>query len=269
MSPASFIRRSTFVGRIQTSRSCAIFCFSRANVFVRSEIALIEYDCVSTLQLRDWLLRLASDAGVAPAVLEPLAEGAGESASDDEALLQPLLDYATAADGEARTRLLVRTGWFDLDRARRERNRVMGAFSESMGGMCRLRRGDLFAATVLRTLGGLIALVAVVNVAVLAFGATRGAWWTANGIALNTLSNLVLANIAQTLMGLVDTLMVGRLGAAPAADPDPPALRLPGSLAVAALAERRGVAILRVHDVQETREVLTIVRAIKEARGNA
>ncbi len=29
---------------------------------------------------------------------------------------------ADLADGEARTRLLVRTGWFDLDRARRERN---------------------------------------------------------------------------------------------------------------------------------------------------
>jgi outer membrane protein TolC len=29
---------------------------------------------------------------------------------------------ADLADAEARTRLLVRTGWFDLDRARRERN---------------------------------------------------------------------------------------------------------------------------------------------------
>jgi dihydropteroate synthase len=45
--------------------------------------------------------------------------------------------------------------------------------------------------------------------------------------------------------------------------------RLVGTLATVAIGAWNGANILRVHDVQETREVLTIVRAIKEARGNA
>ena len=45
--------------------------------------------------------------------------------------------------------------------------------------------------------------------------------------------------------------------------------RLVGTLATVAIGAWNGAHILRVHDVQETREVLTIVRAIKEARGNA
>jgi dihydropteroate synthase len=45
--------------------------------------------------------------------------------------------------------------------------------------------------------------------------------------------------------------------------------RLVGSLATVAIGAWNGADILRVHDVQETREVLTIVRAIKEARGQA
>ncbi len=43
--------------------------------------------------------------------------------------------------------------------------------------------------------------------------------------------------------------------------------RLVGTLATAAIGVWNGADILRVHDVEETREVLTIVRAIKEARG--
>ncbi len=45
--------------------------------------------------------------------------------------------------------------------------------------------------------------------------------------------------------------------------------RLVGTLATAAIGAWNGADVLRVHDVQETREVLTIVRAIKEARGQA
>ena len=42
-----------------------------------------------------------------------------------------------------------------------------------------------------------------------------------------------------------------------------------GTLATVAIAAWNGADILRVHDVRETREVLTIVRAIKEAREQA
>ena len=45
--------------------------------------------------------------------------------------------------------------------------------------------------------------------------------------------------------------------------------RLAGTLATLAIGAWNGADVLRVHDVQETREVLTIVRAIKEARGQA
>jgi dihydropteroate synthase len=43
--------------------------------------------------------------------------------------------------------------------------------------------------------------------------------------------------------------------------------RLVGTLATVAVGAWNGADVLRVHDVQETREVLSIVRAIKEARG--
>ena len=45
--------------------------------------------------------------------------------------------------------------------------------------------------------------------------------------------------------------------------------RLVGTLATVAIGAWNGAHVLRVHDVQETREVLTIVHAIKEARGHA
>jgi dihydropteroate synthase len=45
--------------------------------------------------------------------------------------------------------------------------------------------------------------------------------------------------------------------------------RLVGTLATVAIGAWNGAHILRVHDVRETREVLTIVRAIKEARESA
>lgn len=41
--------------------------------------------------------------------------------------------------------------------------------------------------------------------------------------------------------------------------------RLPGSLAVAAWAAQRGVAVLRVHDVQATRDVVATIQALEEA----
>jgi dihydropteroate synthase len=43
--------------------------------------------------------------------------------------------------------------------------------------------------------------------------------------------------------------------------------RLVGTLATAAIGAWNGADVLRVHDVEETREVLTIVRAIKEVQG--
>lgn len=45
--------------------------------------------------------------------------------------------------------------------------------------------------------------------------------------------------------------------------------RLLGTLTTVAIGAWNGADILRAHDVKETREVLTIVRAIKEARGQA
>jgi hypothetical protein len=46
----------------------------------------------------------------------------------------------------------------------------------------------------------LIALVALVNVAILYLGVTREAWFAADGVALSTLSNLVLGNIALAII---------------------------------------------------------------------
>ncbi len=46
----------------------------------------------------------------------------------------------------------------------------------------------------------LIVLVAVVNLAILGFGATQGMWWTASGIELVTISNLVIANFALAIL---------------------------------------------------------------------
>lgn len=46
----------------------------------------------------------------------------------------------------------------------------------------------------------LIFLVALVNLVVLGMGASRGMWWTSDGIALDTISNLVLANISMAIL---------------------------------------------------------------------
>ena len=46
----------------------------------------------------------------------------------------------------------------------------------------------------------LIALVLLVNVAFLAFGLGRGAWWTATGVALDVIADLVLANLALAIL---------------------------------------------------------------------
>lgn len=46
----------------------------------------------------------------------------------------------------------------------------------------------------------LVLLVAVINIAVLGYGVAQGRWWTSTGIALSTLSNLVLANISLAIL---------------------------------------------------------------------
>ncbi len=46
----------------------------------------------------------------------------------------------------------------------------------------------------------LIGLVALVNIVILVIGVSRGLWLSAEGIALNALSNLVLANIALAIL---------------------------------------------------------------------
>ncbi|MFZ0544955.1 MAG: hypothetical protein WAM60_05935 [Candidatus Promineifilaceae bacterium] len=46
----------------------------------------------------------------------------------------------------------------------------------------------------------LIFLVAVINLAVLGYGAASGMWWTGEGIALSTLSNLVVLNISAAIL---------------------------------------------------------------------
>ncbi len=46
----------------------------------------------------------------------------------------------------------------------------------------------------------LVVLVVLVNFGLLAVGLTRGDWWHGDGIALGTLSNLVVANIALTIL---------------------------------------------------------------------
>ncbi len=61
-----------------------------------------EYDCISTLGLRDWLLGLAAQAGVAPEPLPPPTT-AVPLTSTENAVVDELLAYATAAPGAART----------------------------------------------------------------------------------------------------------------------------------------------------------------------
>ncbi|MGB1251554.1 MAG: hypothetical protein ACPG8W_13135 [Candidatus Promineifilaceae bacterium] len=46
----------------------------------------------------------------------------------------------------------------------------------------------------------LVALVVVVNLGLLVYGITRGGWWSGNGAALGTLSNLVIGNMALTVL---------------------------------------------------------------------
>lgn len=46
----------------------------------------------------------------------------------------------------------------------------------------------------------LIALVLLVNLAFLAFGLSRGAWWTATGVALDGIADLVLANLSLAIL---------------------------------------------------------------------
>ena len=46
----------------------------------------------------------------------------------------------------------------------------------------------------------LVCLVGAINLAFLAFGVTRGMWWTRNGIALGPISNLVLVNFSIAIL---------------------------------------------------------------------
>ena len=58
------------------------------------------------------------------------------------------------------------------------------------------------------------------------------------------------------MVGLSRKSMLGQLTGRPVGD------RLPGSLAAAVLAAQRGAAILRVHDVAATRDVLSVLDAV-------
>lgn len=46
----------------------------------------------------------------------------------------------------------------------------------------------------------LVFLVSLVNLAILFYGLTSGGWWSGNGIALSTLSNMVVGNIAMAIL---------------------------------------------------------------------
>jgi len=59
---------------------------------------------------------------------------------------------------------------------------------------------SLWATETMMHYNRLIALVALVNAAILINGVTRSAWWTSNGIALSTISNLVIANIGMAIL---------------------------------------------------------------------
>ncbi len=59
---------------------------------------------------------------------------------------------------------------------------------------------SLWATPTMMHYNRLIALVALANVAILINGITHGTWWTGNGIALDVISNLVLANIGMAIL---------------------------------------------------------------------
>ncbi len=63
------------------------------------------------------------------------------------------------------------------------------------------------------------------------------------------------------LAGLSRKSLIGQLTGAPVSD------RLAGSLTLALAAAARGARVLRVHDVRETRQALTIWRAVQETAG--
>ncbi len=66
------------------------------------------------------------------------------------------------------------------------------------------------------------------------------------------------------MLGASRKSFIGRLAPGAAA----PKQRMPGSLAVALSAVARGVQLLRVHDVAETRQAVAVWQAVEEAAGN-
>ena len=76
-----------------------------ADELLRSILDYNEYDCRSTLGLRTWLADRAVEYGITPVVREVSSPDAGTSpsAAEEAALVQPLLDWAEAAPGSART----------------------------------------------------------------------------------------------------------------------------------------------------------------------
>jgi dihydropteroate synthase len=59
------------------------------------------------------------------------------------------------------------------------------------------------------------------------------------------------------LLGVSRKRFIGTLSGA-----ETPKARMPGSVAVALLAAQQGVHVLRVHDVEETRQALSLLRAV-------
>ena len=101
-------------------------------------------------------------------------------------------------------------------------------------------------------------------------GGDRSRVWVDPGIGFGkTLEhNLALLRSLSELGSLGPVLLgVSRKGLFGKISPDAgPEERLPGSLAVAAWAAFHGVAVLRVHDVAETRRALETLQAVTEAR---
>jgi len=81
----------------------------------------------------------------------------------------------------------------------------------------------------------------------------------AHNIALLQSLSLFHGLGCAVLLGVSRKGFIGTLGDAPEA-----AERAPGSIAVALDAVRQGVHILRVHDVDETRQALALWRAVTE-----
>ena len=94
------------------------------------------------------------------------------------------------------------------------------------------------------------------------------------GFAKNARQTLTLLAHLGALGSVDAPIVVGpsRKSFINAADPSPPAERLGGSIAACLIAVEQGASVLRVHDVQSTRQALLVARAVTSAttaRGRA